>query len=149
MRFAGATTVRRDQMKKFFCEDHTGRRAWLALCTKAGLPANPFDPQLYQIEHILNSAWGGADHYLNYAVLHTPLNNSSEFRYGPGEVKMILLGRAVHGFVQRFARWDKAAPAATPRDAFLSVEENAFSLPVVSLLNTNTITRHFAKRARE
>ena len=63
---------------------------------------------------------GGADHYyLNYAVLHTPLNNSADIKYGPGEVKT---GCSIYSFVQRFARWDKAAPVATLRDSFLSVD---------------------------
>ena len=148
-RFAGYVTVRREDMIKFLRDEEIGKAFWRGLCTRAGLPVAPYDGNVLQIEHILNTAWGGADHYLNYMALHRPLNNSAEFRYGPGEVKMILLGAHKFAFVQRFARWDKATDPSMPRDAFLKIESEHYALPAVSLRGRQLQLREsLAKRAR-
>ena len=51
---------------------------------------------------MLNDSWGGSDHYANFMVLFTGLNSSAEFRYGPGEVKMIAIGMTRYRLVLRF-----------------------------------------------
>lgn len=149
LRFAGFTTVRRDAITKFLRDEEAGKAFWRALCVRAGLPVEPYDGNVFQIEHILNTAWGGVDHYFNFMVLHRVLNNAAEFRYGPGEVKMILLGAHKFAFVQRFARWDRATDSATPRDAFLKIESEHYALPAVSLRGRQLQLREsLSKRAR-
>ena len=149
LRFAGYVTVRRDQVTTFLRDEQAGKAFWCALCTRAGLPVAPYDANIFQIEHVLNTAWGGADHYLNFMVLHRVLNNAAEFRYGPGEVKMILLGAHKFGFVQRFARWDRATDATIPRDIFLKIESEHYALPALSLHGRQLQLREsYAKRIK-
>ena len=116
--FAGRVSVSRAQMIEWLQSHPTGRRFWDALCVRCGFPRADFDPSIYEIEHVNNSAWGGADHPLNYMVLYARVNRSIEFRAGPSHLKMILLGRQLYGRVQKFARWCTTATAKRPRDAF-------------------------------
>jgi len=73
------------------------------------------------------------------------VNNSIEFRCGPGHLKMILLGRSLFEFVQRFARWDKEQPAKVPRSRFLNQEK---WFRTASLLGMRQTTIGFAKKQR-
>tara|TARA_B100000575_G_C23093790_1_gene630715 strand:+ start:335 stop:1621 length:1287 start_codon:yes stop_codon:yes gene_type:complete len=133
LRFAGYVRVTRMDMRRFFSDEPEGERFWLALCRRCGLPARPYDASVYQIEHILNDSWGGADHYANFMVLFSALNNSAEFRYGPGEVKMITLGAVKYRLVQRFAKWDRAQPGSAPRDSFFKIESEHYALPAITI----------------
>jgi len=132
-KFAGRLDVTTADVVAFFRDDPAGRSFWIAFCAHIGVPPRPYDSDLYQIEHVLNKAWGGADHYLNYCVLLRVLNNCAEFKYGPGEVKLALLGRHKYAFVQRFARWNTVVRGSAPRDAFLRIESECYALPAVSL----------------
>ena len=129
--FAGKPKVTRAQMAAWLTDDSVGQRFWLRLAARCGLPVVPFDGSLYQIEHVQNFAWGGADHYFNYMVLFGPVNNSVEFRMGPCHLKMIALGRKAFGYVQRFARWHTETKPSVARSAFADVDG---SLAPVSLL---------------
>lgn len=132
-RFAGRVRVMRDEIRKFLQDEPEGRKFWLALCARCGLPVEPYHPSKYQIEHIKNSSWGGADHYINFMVLPTLLNNAAEFRYGPGEVKMITLGPVKYQLVQRFAKWHMGADQDVPRDAFWKIEAEYYALQPISI----------------
>lgn len=138
-RFAGKVRVTRDEIRKFLQDEAEGCKFWLALCARCGLPVKPYDPQKYQIEHILNGSWGGADHYINFMVLQTLVNNAAEFRYGPGEVKMITLGLAKYQLVQRFARWIQLVGKDVPRDAFWKIEAEYYSLPPISITGSRQL----------
>jgi hypothetical protein len=123
--FAGKMTVSRQDMSKWLSSDSVGKKFWLALCGRVGYPAVPFDGSKYDIEHLLNQAWGGADHYLNFCVIPRGLNRCLEFTAGPGECKMALLGRKLFGYVQRFARWNGTTRKSdTPADAFLHLKDD-------------------------
>ena len=129
-RFSCKATVETDEVVKWLRDDAaTGQATWLRICARAGLPQEPFNPALYQIEHIHNKAHGGADYPINYMILFTPVNNSVEFRYGAYHLKMILLGRPIYTFVMRFATWCKTKRAGTHCDAFMDVD----SIPRVTL----------------
>ena len=132
-RFSGCVRVTCNDIRRFLRDEPSGRLFWTALCQRCGLPRDSYDSSKYQIEHVLNDSWGGADHYINFMVLFTQLNNSAEFRYGPGEVKMITLGKNKYQLVQRFARWDQKAGGNVPRDEFFKIESEHYALPPVSI----------------
>lgn len=106
---------------------------------RCGLPPEPFNTTLYEIEHVQNAAWGGADHYLNFMILLAPINNSVEFRTGPCHLKMIMLGRANFALVQRFARWHAQTKAVVPRDAFLQTEMTNTTVSVLGGLQQSKL----------
>jgi hypothetical protein len=123
--FAGRMTVSRHDMSNWLSSDSVGKRFWLALCGRVGYPAVPFDGSKYDIEHILNQAWGGADHYFNFCVIPRSLNRCLEFTAGPGECKLALLGRKLFRYVQQFARWNATTRKSDiPTDAFLRLKDD-------------------------
>jgi hypothetical protein len=138
-RFAGYKTVSRVEMRRFLTEEAEGKVFWLALCRRCGLPQAAYDAAIYQIEHLLNSSWGGKDHYLNYLVLFTTLNNSAEFRYGPGEVKMIIVGSHKYRFIQRFNKWATTVSSDTPLDGFLKIESEHYALPAICITGSRQL----------
>jgi len=129
--FAGKVSVTRAQMAAWLADHPIGKRFWLRLASLCGLPVAPFDGTLYEIEHIQNGAWGGADHFFNFMVLFGSVNNSVEFRTGPCHLKMITLGRKQFEYVQRFARWHAETKPTVARSAFSDVDD---SLATASLL---------------
>ena len=144
--FAGKISVSRAQITDWLRGHVVGKRFWLRLCVRCGLPTEPFNSILHEIEHVHNSAWGGSDHYLNYMILAAPINNSIEFRTGPCHLKMIMIGRTNFALVQRFARWHQQARDTTPRDSFLHTEVDQ---AVVSLLGGLSQPKLGFKRIRE
>jgi len=117
--FSDAVEVSRALIRKWLIEHPVGRAFWLRLAERCGLPVEPFNASKYQIEHILNAAWGGADHPLNFMILFVEVNNSVEFRTGPCHLKMIALGRRLYEFVQRFARWNVETKLDVARYVFV------------------------------
>ena len=132
-------------IRTWLCNHPDGQRCWFAIQERCGWPPGPYDASLYEVEHVLNAAWGGADHALNFMILPRAINNSIEFRCGPGHLKMILLGRPLFELVQRFARWDKEQPLRVPRSRFLD-QERGFRTE--SLLGMRQTTIGFEKRQR-
>ena len=147
--FARNVTVSRAQMTDWLRDHPTGKRFWLNMCASAGLPVAPFDAACYEIEHILNAAWGGCDHPLNYMILWRDVNNSVEFRCGPCHLKMIMLGRQTFEAVQRFARWNASAPSTTARSVFTHGDAMAVTGALSSgSLRQSTIKSLCGKRLR-
>ena len=129
--FAGKVRVTCAQMVVWLKEHPVGKLFWMRLALRCGLPVASFDSTLYQIEHIQNAAWAGADHFFNFMILFAPINNSVEFRTGPCHLKMIALGRRQFEYVQRFARWHMETKSIVARSAFAAVDD---TLNSVSLL---------------
>jgi len=139
-RFANRVRVTTDEIRCFLQNEPEGRAFWLALCARCGLPMEPYNADKYQVEHIKNVGWGGTDHYINFMILPKLLNNAAEFRYGPGEVKMITLTLPKYQLVQRFARWRIGNKEKhVPGDAFWKIESEAYALPPI---NISTGERH-------
>ena len=138
--FSRHVTVSCAQIISWLCEHQTGKRFWLALCVNAGLEPSAYDPNVFQVEHVHNAAWGGCDHPLNFMVLWSDVNNSVEFRTGPCHLKMIMLGRRNFEAVQRFARWNIKAPAATARATFVHDDKMPTTCILPNGLRQTTIT---------
>ena len=131
-----ATYVSTQHMIDWLRDNATGKRFWKKYCAACGLPVEPYDTQKYEIEHILNVAWGGVYHPLNYMVLWKALNRAPEFVFGPGHLKMSMVGRTTFEHVQCFARW-WADPLNKRRgkmyNFLLSIE--AMKNPLIHLFN--------------
>lgn len=132
-RFAGLASITTKQIITFLRDVPKGIIFWHHLCVAAGIQPQPYDSKTFQVEHVHNHAWGGPDHFSNYMILHAALNRCVEFRFGPGEVKMAVIGRVKYEYVQRFVTWSAKQPVDRPRDAFCRMSENYFALPPIEL----------------
>ena len=146
-RFAGYVSVTTAEMINFLRDEMAGKVFWRNLCVAAGLPSLPYNSTVYEIEHVLNKAWGGPNHFLNYMILFGALNRSAEFLFGPGEVKLAALGRLRYTHVQKFCKWHAAQDASMPRDAFCRIQEHYYALPPISL-SGKQLTLRECKRPR-
>ena len=144
--FVGMMAVSRAQIIEWLRSHPIGKRFWLRLCDRCGLLHEPFDSTQFEIEHIHNAAWGGADHFFNYMILPGNVNRSIEFRTGPCHLKMIMIGRTNFALVQSFARWHQSTKQSVPRDAFI---ESECTNTTVSLLGGQMQTTLGFKRMRD
>tara|TARA_B110001452_G_C15216420_1_gene421839 strand:+ start:1061 stop:1678 length:618 start_codon:yes stop_codon:yes gene_type:complete len=104
VRFKGYVEVVPRQIREWILDEPTGRDFWTKFKRLTGLTGGLYPD--YQIEHVVNrESCQGANHYLNYMVLHAKLNNSAEFKYGPGEVKFAAVGQKQWRFITKFHRW--------------------------------------------
>jgi hypothetical protein len=133
--WAGRASVSRPAVVAWLRDNPKGKRFWAQLATMAGLRAGPFDSSIYEIEHINNEAWGGADHPFNYMILPRAVNNTVEFRSGPCHLKMIMLGRTQFARVQAFAKWHASKANGLPRNDFL----HTVAFPGVKILTDELI----------